>query len=84
MAFYRDDTRIAPQPSQFGSIDLSGINLNLIQGMSDDDFLDEYAYAITAYDLTSDLSQATGNQADLKFHRQDSMKIFQEILLSQP
>ena len=33
--------------------------------MSDDDFLDEYAYAITAYDLSSDLSQATGNPTDL-------------------
>ena len=65
MAFYSDWDRTAPQPSQFGSIDLSGINLNLIQGMSDDDFLDEYAYAITAYDLSSDLSQATGNPTDL-------------------
>ncbi len=65
MAFYADWDRTAPQPSQFGSIDLSSINLNLIQGMSDDDFLDEYAYAITAYDPTSYLSQATGNPTDL-------------------
>lgn len=35
--------------------------------MSDDDFLDEYAYAITAYDLTSDLSQVTGNPKEFSF-----------------
>ena len=57
MAFYADWNRTAPQPSQFGSIDLSGIDLDLVQGMSDDDFLEEYAYAITAFDPTSDLAK---------------------------
>ncbi len=65
MAFYSDWDRTAPQPSQFGTIDLSGVNLDLIQGMSDDAFLKDYAYAINAFDPSSDLAKDTGNPTDL-------------------
>ena len=65
MAFYADWNRPAPQPSQFGTIDLSAIDLDLIQGMSDDAFLKKYAYKIDAFDSSSDLAKATGNPTDL-------------------
>ena len=71
MAWYRDwemeggGAPSAPKPSQFGTIDFTGIDLNLIGGMSDDAFLKEYAYVIDAFDPSSGLSQATGNPTDL-------------------
>jgi len=49
MAYYRGWERIAPTPSQFGLIDLSKINLNAIQGMSDDDFIRTYKFSITVF-----------------------------------
>ena len=64
MAFYADWNRPAPQPSQFGTIDLSEIDLDLVQGMSDDAFK-KYAYKIDAFDSGSDLAKATGNPTDL-------------------
>ena len=49
MAYYSDWERPAPTLSQFGTIDLSKIDLGKIQGMSDDEFIETYKSYITAY-----------------------------------
>ena len=55
--FYGD--RPAPTPSQFGTIDLSTIDLDTIQGMSDDEFIKTYKAYITAYVPDSELGKDT-------------------------
>ena len=61
MASYSDWDTPAPVPSQFGTIDLSKINLNYFQGMSDDDFIETYKSYIKAYVPGSQLDKDTFN-----------------------
>jgi len=61
MAYYDGWERVAPTPSQFGIIDLSKINLNAIQEMSDDEFIKTYKSSITAYIPESELGKVTLN-----------------------
>ena len=61
MAYYSDWERPAPTLSQFGTIDLSKIDLGKIQGMSDDEFIETYKSYITAYIPESELGKDTFN-----------------------